>query len=424
MSQERWLITALSTTVVIFLSLITALSYSLQWDWLAITTLDFLLAYPLIWSAWRIYGFWCLSIRDITSYTQVLKEGEQNLHFKKQHPDNLLFALQQEITSLVVAHQNKLHQNQSLDHLLSRMLDAWSVPICLFDEQLKLTYRNDAMNDKLQQPMLLGSSAEQLGFKLVNGAMYHTKFDTFWQNQTIHYSSPTAQKHWLFSAFDVSHVLQQKQTLTQQNLIRVLSHELRNSLTPMSSMTDTLLTLDKLDDKQTRLVLSRIHQRSERLLAFISEYSKLAQLPQPKMQWFNFKDAINEAKSMMDEKKCHVDFQGNEQCFADINQIIQVLINIFKNALEATEKSNIRIEIKAYYQQNQQIIELYDDGPGFANLNNVLTPFYTTKQHGSGIGLSLCTEIIRNHGGQLIVENRQENSDITGAKILMCWPTI
>jgi signal transduction histidine kinase len=80
--------------------------------------------------------------------------------------------------------------------------------------------------------------------------------------------------------------------------------------------------------------------------------------------------------------------------------------------------------INAYYQQDHQLIEIEDNGPGFANLDNVLTPFYTTKSEGSGIGLSLCAEIIKNHNGQLSVENRQNNSAIVGAKILMNWPIV
>ena len=93
-----------------------------------------------------------------------------------------------------------------------------------------------------------------------------------------------------------------------------------------------------------------------------------------------------------------------------------------KNAQEANENPQTQIVIKAYYKQEQQIIEIEDNGPGFANFNNVLTPFYTTKPGGSGIGLSLCAEIIKNHFGQLRVENRENKSAIAGASILMSWP--
>lgn len=94
------------------------------------------------------------------------------------------------------------------------------------------------------------------------------------------------------------------------------------------------------------------------------------------------------------------------------------MINLLKNAFEACDSNNSEIDVKAYHQQQLQVIEVSDNGPGFANLDNVLTPFYTTKQHGSGIGLSLCAEIVRNHGGQLKVANNTNG----GAKITMQWP--
>jgi signal transduction histidine kinase len=265
--------------------------------------------------------------------------------------------------------------------------------------------------------MLLGSLAKNLGFVFKDSRICHPKFDHKWQCQTISYLQHE-KKQWLFSALDISQLLNQAQSVTQQSLIRVLGHELRNSLTPMYSMTDTLLSNECLDEQQTRLVLTRIKKRSHRLLSFIGEYSQLAQLPPPKLKQFSFTEILAEAESMLNAANCHISFQGSEQCFGDIEQIAQVMINLLKNAFEACDSNNSEIDVKAYHQQQLQVIEVSDNGPGFANLDNVLTPFYTTKQHGSGIGLSLCAEIIRNHGGQLKVTNNANG----GANITMQWP--
>ena len=102
-----------------------------------------------------------------------------------------------------------------------------------------------------------------------------------------------------FSALDISQPLHQQQSVTQQNLIRVLAHELRNSLTPMASMADTLLCNDSFNEEQVRMVLGRFKQRSERLLSFIEQYSQLSQLPTPKSTWFNFNNLLDEAKAMI-----------------------------------------------------------------------------------------------------------------------------
>ena len=211
--------------------------------------------------------------------------------------------------------------------------------------------------------------------------------------------------------------MHQQQSITQQNLIRVLAHELRNSLTPMASMADTLLNSEAFDEKQVRMVLGRIQVRSNRLLSFIEQYSQLSQLPAPKMTWFDLNDLIEEANAMM-TKRCIINFQGNSQCCADVNQMSQILINLFKNASEACSKEHCEIDVKVFYQQNNQVIEVTDNGTGFANLDNALTPFYTTKANGSGIGLSLCAEISRNHGGEF----KLQNIDNAGARITMIWP--
>ena len=416
MSHERWLISGLSITVMIILSLTAALTWSLGWSHLSIATLLFFLCYPLIWLAWKGYQFWCLSLMQMTTFTQVLREGERNLRFKLQHKDNLLLELQREISLLAHESSDKNEQNQTVETLLSSILDNWSVPVCLFDHQLQLTYRNNAMNELLQQPMLLGSQANDLGFVLNEQNFSHPIFDKKWQCQSIRYHQQ-GEDNWLFTAIDISRLLNKNQSTIQNNLIRVLGHELRNSLTPMSSMADTLLSSDVLEEAQTRKVLGRIQQRSDRLMAFIEQYSQLSQLPQPVPTWFDFSEILVEAKAMM-TGNCQVEFHGSNQCFGDVNQVAQVLINLLKNAQESCLEQVCQINIKLYSNQSEQFIEITDNGPGFANLDNVLTPFYTTKSYGSGIGLSLCAEITRNHSGQLSVSNDIDG----GAKIVLVWP--
>jgi len=416
MSHEKWLVSGLCLIVVIILSLTAALMWSIGWSYLAIATLLFFLFYPLVWLAWKSYQFWCLSIMQLTGFTQTLREGERNLRFKAQNKNNLLFELQREISLLAHESSEKNGQNQTVEILLSNILDKWLVPVCLFDHNLQLIYRNQAINELLQQPMLLGSSAENLGFYMDGHHLAHALFNDEWQCQSIRYVQQ-GKSNWLYTAVDISKHLHKNQNTIQNNLIRVLSHELRNSLTPMSSMADTLLCSEKLDEAQTRKVLCRIQQRSNRLMDFIEQYSQLSQLPPPHPKWFDFSEVLVEAKSMVNEG-CKVQFHGNSQCYGDANQVAQILINILKNAKEACVLNISKVSITIYSVKNIQVIEITDNGPGFANLNNVLTPFYTTKAHGSGIGLSLCAEIARNHEGQLEVCNMIDG----GAKITMNWP--
>ena len=291
---------------------------------------------------------------------------------------------------------------------------------------MKLIYRNNAMNEQLKQPMLIGSSATDLGFRergisekgsQLSAKISHPDFNEKWQCQSISYLQ-NGNQHKLFSALNVANILQKNQTTTQNNLIRVLAHELRNSLTPMTSMADTLLGAEQLDEPQTRLVLSRIKNRSDRLLSFIGEYSKLAKLPPPKLVWFNFDEVFQEAKAMQHQKKSTIEFTGTEQCYGDHKQISQILINLFKNSLEACTNIECKIQVHLFQNQQGQVIEVIDNGSGFSNFENILTPFYTTKINGSCIGLTLCAEILKNHQGDFIVENIPTG----GAKITMSWP--
>jgi len=423
LSHERWLVLGLTITTAIILGLTAALTQNMGWSILATATLIFFLSYPLIWFAWRCYHFWRQAIMQLTTYTQVIREGETNLRFKVQHQDNLLAGLQKEISALALGNEEKELQSQTLENVLSHILDSWPIPVCLFDENNLLSYRNIAMKENIQHPMLVGTSAHDLGFIIEEGNLSHSQFNQQWQCQSVSYIFQQKRCH-IFSALDISQPLHQQQSTTQQNLIRVLAHELRNSLTPMASMADTLLCNDNFNEDQVRMVLSRIKQRSERLLSFINQYSQLSHLPSPKSTWFDFKEVLDEAKAMI-TAPCTINLQGNAECFADIQQMAQILINVFKNAQEACDKKHCEIDIRLYYpqensqgaKQTKQVIEITDNGPGFANLDNALTPFYTTKNHGSGIGLSLCAEITRNHGGELSVENTE-----TGARIMMMWP--
>ena len=206
MSHEKWLITGLTSIILIIMALVTALTYSLNWSILAISTLIFLLMYPLIFSANKYYQFWCQSIMQLTTYTQVLKDGEYNLKYKKQNKNNLLLELQQEIEALAQNKLKKNTQNDTVESLLSHILDSWPIPVCVFDQNLNLIYRNSAMNAQIQQPMLNGTSASNLGFKFKHGHFSHVKFDDKWQKQSINYLNQS-KKHWLFSAIDISQLL-------------------------------------------------------------------------------------------------------------------------------------------------------------------------------------------------------------------------
>lgn len=420
MSDERKILLTIMALNLFISALVIGLTAALNWSILAITTIIFILAYPQIFFSLKVYSFWKTNLMRLISHSHMLEQGINNSRYV-QHPDNLLAQLERAIEQLAANKDESNNQAQSLELLLSQILDNWSVPIVIFDQALQLNYRNKAMNDALQKPLLRGCSATDLGFTLAKQQLTHPLFSRTWQTDTIKFRH-NEQDLWLFSALDIASPLHQTQSITQQNLVRVLTHELRNSLTPMASMADTLLSTDNPNPAQVSKVLERIKQRSNGLLEFVGSFSQLAQLPEPNCKWFSFDDLIVEAQSMIDPQVTLTQ-RGENKIFADRQQLSQVLINLFKNAEQALETpSQLKLHVTLYVNQHQQVLIITDNGPGFANLDNVLTPFYTTKSGGSGIGLSLCAQIINRHGGQLTVNNHTENQQIKGAQIVIHLP--
>ncbi|WP_448564704.1 sensor histidine kinase [Thalassotalea ganghwensis] len=415
MRDERKIIVLLSINVIVILTLLGLLSWSISSSWLIVSTLLFLSSYPLIWLAWKGYNFWQQTIRQLTSYTQMLKEGDVNIRFKPNHQNSLVGELLNEITAL--AKKKNTEIEQPISEVLHQIIHAWVVPVAVFDQSDSLVYRNKAMHEQLKQPMIIGSDIHTLGFSETEHEITHPSFNDDWQCQLVKLNWQQSQYRFV-AAINNSHLINKKQSLTRRNLIRVLSHELRNSLTPMASMTETLLSCQTLDTEQTRQVLTRINQRSKRLLDFIQQYQQLAQLPKPHPDWFVFKEIVDDATSIVKEEAVSIQCLGEKHAYGDETQIAQVLINLIKNADEANIDVETKIRIILSIDNDQQTIEFIDNGPGFANLDNALTPFYTTKSHGSGIGLSLCAEIVQNHLGSFTINNLEQG----GAKIIMTWP--
>ena len=262
------------------------------------------------------------------------------------------------------------------------------------------------MYAQLKTPLLRGMTFTECGFSLDNNQCSHAKLNQDWQIQRIALSDA---KQTLITASYIGHQLQDAKRQSQADLIRILSHELNNSLTPMASMTDTLMAADELDEIQTRQVLTRIKSRSESLLLFIKAYAELSRLPSAKPQTFDLKAlAILNAK----EQSVQLNFAGSPSFFADKLLIEQLLINVFKNSYEACAEQAC-ITLRCFAQSDMQILQLTDNGPGFANIDNALQPLYTTKKQGNGLGLALCNDIVQKHNGQLQLANTADGAQIT-----------
>jgi nitrogen fixation/metabolism regulation signal transduction histidine kinase len=231
-------------------------------------------------------------------------------------------------------------------------------------------------------------------------------------------------EHTLVSLFDIGSDLDDKEMEAWQNLIRVLTHEIMNSITPIASLASTaadMLGDDDLDTETTddiRTAVSTIQRRSEGLLHFVEAYRNLTRLPAPSFKITSVTDLFARVEQLLQPQftasvvELHTRVEPPTlELTADPEQVEQVLINLLRNAREAAAgRADARVELTAYLSRGKVVVEVFDNGPGIVEeaLDQVFIPFFTTKQEGSGIGLSLCRQIMRLNSGSIAVRSEPE----------------
>lgn len=235
----------------------------------------------------------------------------------------------------------------------------------------------------------------------------------------------------LVSIQDIQTELEEKELDAWQNITRVLTHEIRNSVAPIASLASTaeemmkdnlgqdktVEELELLDDMYS--AVGTIRRRSERLLQFVEPFRTFYRIPDPDIKIFKINSLLNDVKNFFDhsfrERSIRSDFNVNPENLelaADPAQIEQILINLIKNACDALEgTSNPEIVVQANLDEKARVaISVSDNGPGIEKdvLEKIFVPFYTTKKEGSGIGLSFSRQIMRLHKGTLFVRSSPE----------------
>jgi len=422
-SLERrfsWLIIAtLLPTLVLFI----VMGIGFGFNFLSWSTVGLLLVIIYTCLVVALYRLVITPFYSLTSLTEALKMEDYSLRAKSPFSQGIVAKLFNELSSLSQNLQvNKSRYDQQM-FLLYGLIEQLESPVLVLNQNGQLQHANPAVSQLFSVPWqtLKHSPATNLGLVKENGVWRFDEdnplnMDKKWQIRQSKFKESN-DNYQLLMLNNISQELQKNEQQAWQNIIRILNHEVRNSLTPISALSQNLLEMPDLSPEQCQQAIKIIDNRSNNLLAFIDSYSDLAKLPQPNVQPFDLAELLQDIANLV--QQVTINLSSPLIIKADKGQLEQVLLNLIKNAKEAqlsTKKAEQDIEVLIFTTEQQIIIKVLDQGCGIANSANLFVPFYTTKETGSGIGLALSRQILSNHQGELTLTNRTDLANASKLK--------
>lgn len=369
-------------------------------------------------------------IHTLASLLEALRQGDYSLRGAQ---GSVLGDVIYDINALAERLQEERLQFEESSYLLGKTLAALDSAVLVFDEQTRLRLINPAAQQLLnaQRHQLFGRSASELGLQELldapTGELREHAFAGRNGRFEIRHAPLRSEGRGgqLLVINDVGRVLREEERAAWQRLLRVLGHEVNNSLAPIQSMAGTLATLVQreplpVDWREDFLGgAALIEHRSAALARFLSRYGQLARLPPPRLQAIDLASLIEKLAQL--DQRVAVQVSVGEPCevMADADQLEQSLINLLRNAAEASMAGNGTVQMSWRRDAARVLIEIRDDGPGPPASDNLFVPFFTTKPGGSGIGLALARQIAEAHGGGVSLVSR---SDASGALATLWLP--
>ncbi len=308
--------------------------------------------------------------------------------------------------------------------LLRRVMEEINVAVFAFDDESRLRLVNRAGTRLLGQPTerVIGKDAAVLGLHKCLNAETPCTLDLSFQGRLARWEVRRTTfrqggiPHQLLVLADLSRALREEERQAWRRLIRVLSHEINNSLAPIKSSADSLLSLATRDpvprdfDDDLRQGLTVIAGRSEALRRFMASYADFARLPPPTprpMDVGAWVRRVAELETRLSVQVC----EGPEVAIeADGDQLDQLLINLVRNGVDAALETGGGVEVGWGSTNSKLEVWVRDEGPGLSDTKNLFVPFFSTRPGGSGIGLVLSRQIAEAHGGTLDLANRYDGN--------------
>ncbi|MEK6281407.1 MAG: ATP-binding protein [Acidobacteriota bacterium] len=393
--------------------------YSARLQW----TVDLILVLVWLSVAFNLKQRIVRPLQTLSNILAAIREGDYSIRGRWATSGDALGEVMLEVNELGQTLRDQRLSALEATALLRTVMAEIDVAVFAFDGEKRLRLVNRAGERLLAQPSarLLGRGSNELGlaqcFTRDEVPGEHTRQMVFpggvgrWDIRHSIFREGGVQ-HELLVLTDLSQTLREEERTAWQRLLRVLGHELNNSLAPIKSVAGSLADLvgrqpkpaDLEDDLKRGLEV--ISSRADSLARFVESYSKLARLPQPRLEPLDIGALVRSVPNL--ETRIPVTVVSGPELVVqgDSIQLEQLLINLVRNAVDASLETGGGVEVGWSKKNGQVEIWIRDDGPGIANTANLFVPFFTTKATGSGIGLVLSRQIAEAHGGTLTLENR------------------
>lgn len=361
-------------------------------------------------------------LRTLANLLEAMREGDYSIRARSARGEDALGDVMQQVNAMSATLRAQRLGALEATTLLRKVMEEIDVAVFAFDSAHRLRLVNRAGEKLLGRPSerLLDADAESLGLGdfLAGDEMRTVQRSFHGGNGRWGVSRSMFREgglpHQLLVITDLTRPLREEELQAWQRLVRVLGHELNNSLAPIKSIAGSLETIlrrepppaDWREDMERGLAI--IASRSESLSRFIGAYAKLARLPRPQTRPVYIDRLIRQVAALESRVTPAVEAGPEIVIQADGDQLEQVLINLIRNGADAALEAGGAVKIGWDRRNGQLEVWVQDEGPGLPNTANLFVPFFTTKPGGSGIGLVLSRQIVEAHGGVLTLENRKD----------------